>query len=76
MFWIPSKQYCFFTDRQTNNSTAVGPPAASSEEAGKKKEDDDDVWSYLEAQAAFLGATQASLWDGGDLKVSDKQFYF
>jgi len=40
--------------------------AAGAKQDNEKKEETDEVWSYLEAQAAFLGP---SLWDNGDLKM-------
>ena len=52
---------CFcISDRLNGNA------AGAKQENGEKKEETDEVWSYLEAQAAFLGP---SLWDNGDLKV-------
>jgi len=49
----------FFKHRLNGN-------AAGAKQDGEKKEETDEVWSYLEAQAAFLGP---SLWDNGDLKM-------
>lgn len=56
------------------NSTTATTGATTTGDTGgnggsNKKDDSDDVWNYLEAQAAFLGATPASLWDNGELKV-------
>merc|ERR1712071_593825 len=49
-----------------NPNRLNGNAAGAKQENGEKKEETDEVWSYLEAQAAFLGP---SLWDNGDLKM-------
>lgn len=61
------------------NNTTVTTGATTTGDTGgnggnNKKDENDDVWSYLEAQAAFLGATPASLWDNGELKVWSFRF--
>jgi len=49
--------------RLNGNSNAGG---GGGKPENQKKEENDDVWSYLEAQAAFLGP---SLWENGGLKM-------
>merc|ERR1712179_276507 len=48
------------------NPNRLNGNAAGAKQDNEKKEETDEVWSYLEAQAAFLGP---SLWDNGDLKM-------
>jgi len=55
------------TNTATTTTTTTGESGGSS--STNKKDENEDVWSCLEAQAAFLGATPASLWDNGELKV-------